>query len=207
MNEVSLIVMAKRPELGKVKTRFAKTEGDEAALELYRRLLQELSKLIINWPGSVHVWWSGEASDGSTDASRLAAHEHFEQPEGDLGYRMQLAFNHGLSRPDVSACLMIGADCPDLSKDHLVEAALLLNSVDVVFGPALDGGYYLVGMKQLHESLLTNMPWSTPEVLQLSIKRLENAESSYALLSQTLTDIDEIADLKASAWGSHRSLS
>lgn len=201
MSESTLIVMAKRPELGKVKTRFARTEGDEAALELYRRMLQKLSQLIQAWPGEVHIWWSGQATGDSDLNGFDTTKHHFEQLSGDLGQRMKSAFDFGLNRPDASACLMIGADCPDLTIEHLREASELLRKHEVVFGRANDGGYYLIGIKRMHESLFVDIPWSTPEVLHCSTQKLLAEGCSFAMLSETLVDIDEIADLKHSTFG------
>lgn len=204
MNEATLIVMAKRPELGKVKTRLAKTEGDLAALKLYEAMLTALASLINRWTGEVHVWWGGGLPQAPHNNYFTKATHSLVQPEGDLGHRMKSAFDFGLNRPDGGACIMIGADCPDLGIQHLLEAVHLLRDNEVVFGPANDGGYYLIAMRTMHDQLFSNMPWSTEDVLQKSIDRLEQTNTSLALLSETLHDIDDIADLRQSKWGRNK---
>jgi uncharacterized protein len=115
------------------------------------------------------------------------------QADGDLGRRMERAFatcfDEGFAR-----VVVIGSDLPDLSADLLTEALALLDSHPVVLGPARDGGYWLLGLREPAPYLFEDVPWSTPEVLSVTLARLRERGLEPALLP-TLADLDEAADL------------
>jgi rSAM/selenodomain-associated transferase 1 len=118
------------------------------------------------------------------------------QSEGDLGDRMASAFQASFAA-GMTAGVLIGSDCPDLNASLMAEAFQLLRQHDLVLGPALDGGYYLIGLRRLIPELFTGIPWSTAEVLQQTItiaKRLGLAVAKLPLLS----DVDRPEDL--SVW-------
>lgn len=201
MNDIALIILAKRPVLGQVKTRLAATIGHEKALELYKEMLSKAGQLTRDWPGVVQVWLSG-STEAPCDMSWCdSVNDVREQITGDLGQRMQHAFVIGLNRPDVRGAIMIGTDCPDLQIEHLRQAARALDDHEVVFGPANDGGYYLIGLTKVHHMLFNEIPWSTPEVLQRSKDHLKKHEISFFELTHILVDIDEKRDLHESNWG------
>jgi rSAM/selenodomain-associated transferase 1 len=114
--------------------------------------------------------------------------------EGEtLGDRMQEAFRQGFAA-GYGPIVIIGSDCPEMSPALLEEAFRQLVSFPVVLGPATDGGYYLLGMNYLVESLFQDKPWSTPNVLAETVADLQRADIPYALLP-VLSDVDEAADL------------
>jgi rSAM/selenodomain-associated transferase 2/rSAM/selenodomain-associated transferase 1 len=120
------------------------------------------------------------------------------QGEGDLGDRIGLAFGDGF-RHGAERVLVIGSDCPRLGAQHLRDALRRLTDADVVLGPACDGGYYLIGVRQdaAHRALpalFADVPWGTSEVLARTLELAENAGLSCALLEE-LPDVDRPSDL------------
>jgi rSAM/selenodomain-associated transferase 1 len=188
------IVFAKNGELGKVKTRLAQTIGNEGALRVYLDLLQiteEVSSAVEN------VYLRIYFSDYRLE-DRWPGIEKYIQQGADLGQRMKNAFEQGF-KDGFTSIVGIGADLPEITPMHISDAFQALESTDFVFGPALDGGYYLVGMsfdKGLY--VFKNKPWSTEDLFQLTkAEILENQHSMFEL--ETLNDIDTLEDLKASA--------
>ena len=118
-------------------------------------------------------------------------HKHV-QAEGDLGNRMASAFTHTLA--EQGRAIIIGSDCPEITHDIIEEAFSRLDIADVVIGPTLDGGYYLLGMKAEHRFLFQEMTWSTETVYKTTIERLTQAGLLYSVMP-TLSDLDNIDDL------------
>jgi hypothetical protein len=112
------------------------------------------------------------------------------QCAGDLGVRMRAAIEESLAR-GADRVVLIGSDCPDLDRDLILEAFRRLEASDLVIGPATDGGYYLIGMKNVHD-IFTEIPWSTGRVFQETMEKVKGAGLKVALLP-TLSDVDEIA--------------
>jgi rSAM/selenodomain-associated transferase 1 len=94
-----------------------------------------------------------------------------------------------------SSVILLGSDCPYIDKELLEEAFEKLRYSDIVIGPATDGGYYLIGMKKVYESLFTNMPWSSEHVFKITKNRMEDLSLNYVAL-KPLSDIDTEADWK-----------
>lgn len=187
----SLIIMAKPPILGKVKTRLAQGIGDENALEVYKNLLRHTIEIARNSTLKPAVFATEES--GYFNESGF---EQYLQPEGDLGNKMDLACRQMLNSAE--KVVIIGTDCPDISHQHIDRANKLLDSNDVVFGPCEDGGYYLLGLKKSHKELFENLPWSTESLLELTLDRCQEAGIKTALLEE-LSDVDTIHDLKKSS--------
>lgn len=188
-----LIVFVKNTIKGRVKTRLAKTIGDEAALEVYSHLVgiteKETQKLT---DCEVHVYFTEKKH------SRFwPNNEKFIQSEGDLGARMRGAFQNGFNS-GYKKIICIGSDLPDLTSEIISEGLRVLEHKDTVFGPAKDGGYYLVGMKELIPEIFTNKPWSTPSLLLLTTDELTQTGRSFKLL-EALNDVDTFEDLKESS--------
>ena len=115
-----------------------------------------------------------------------------QQYGDDLGERMYFAIAEGLDQ--YSAVVLIGSDCPAITSDYLRTALCALNKVDVVLGPAADGGYVLVGMKKAERKIFADVDWGTPRVLQQTRVRLRAIERSCFELP-VLNDIDRPEDL------------
>lgn len=198
-----LIIFAKNPEKGKVKTRLAQTIGDQKALEVYQELLQVTKS--ISDPLQVHkqVWYSrfiNPADLWSPSLDNRAGDTSFYEKrlqQGDsLGKRMQHAFEEAF-RAGYQKVVIIGTDCSSLETAILQAAYQLLDEQQVVIGPARDGGYYLLGMSQFYPDLFEDKQWSTPSVCKETIQQLEQWNVSYEMLP-VLNDIDTEEDLRAS---------
>lgn len=185
-----LMVFAKRPVAGRVKTRLAEEVGEDRALEVYRLLLEHTRRTCLEVPVRRQIWFDGRPAD----AGRWTAPQ-FEsrvQPEGDLGARMSHAFREASGEGDVRMVL-IGSDCADLRADHLRGAFEALTRHDLVLGPSSDGGYYLVGARAWHPELFKGISWSTPEVLSRTLEKARGQGLSTHLLPE-LGDVDTAGD-------------
>lgn len=194
MNDKKLLMLfVRNPELGKVKTRLAAAVGPERALEIYLQLLQHTRDLTKELPVQKLVYYSE-----SVDTNDLWPNEQYQkrvQPEGDLGEKMEAAFASAFSEGYTSV-VIIGSDCLQLTPDIVLQAYSELEQHDVVIGPALDGGYYLLGMNRLHPKLFQNKRWSTVHVFPATLQDIKNLQLSHALLPR-LSDVDYVEDLDA----------
>ena len=186
----TVVVMAKNPQLGKVKTRLAEEVGDQEALDIYMKLLLHTKDVLEDVPAQRFIYFTNfvPASD------ELWGTDLFDcrlQTTGDLGRRMLHAFKSEWE-PGMSI-LIIGSDCPQLTPAIMEQAFKALEALDVVIGPALDGGYYLIGSKVPYDFLFEQMPWSTSSVFQETINRVKENGKSYAVLPE-LSDVDYLAD-------------
>ncbi len=184
-----IIVFIKNPEVGKVKTRLAKTIGNEKALGIYLKLVDHTIKEIEKSGLQSHLFFS-EKIDHSYVGQNFSV-----QFGDDLGERMNAAFQECFAN-EKNKVIIIGTDCPGISSEILQKAFKSLDTNEVVIGPALDGGYYLLGMKKMHRELFANMKWSTDYVYNETIKRLNKLQLTYQEL-EILRDLDNEEDLRA----------
>ncbi|WP_250433147.1 TIGR04282 family arsenosugar biosynthesis glycosyltransferase [Hanstruepera flava] len=192
MSDNLVIVFIKNLKLGKVKTRLAKTIGDQEAFEVYKLLVKKTEEATQNLHADKHIYFSDAIIPSKWPNTYKTV-----QKGSDLGERMKNAFKDGFEK-GYKNILLIGSDLPDISEIIINEAFEVLKTNDTVFGPAEDGGYYLVGLKQLHNNLFSNIPWSTSKVFEETIKVLDSQSISVGLL-QTLNDIDTFEDFKTSS--------
>ena len=190
MKDATIIIFQKKPELGKVKTRLATTIGQAKALEAYRLLLQHTHEQVALVQCSVFVYFEEEIDPGFIRNRRYVA---ALQSRGDLGHKMKTALKEVFTQGHQKA-IIIGSDCPDLDNTVLEEAIDQLFDNDLVIGPAKDGGYYLIGMKKLHDTLFENMPWSTSEVFINTFAEANRLGLKTSLLRE-LSDVDVYEDL------------
>ena len=187
----ALIIFIKNPALGKVKTRLAKTVGDEKALKIYlelSRITRDNASILKNI--QPYVFYS-DFIDKNDDWANEIFEKRVQSGE-DLGDRMSNAF-HEILEQHQHVCI-IGSDCPTLSVDILNQSFDLLQNHDFVVGPSTDGGYYLLGISsEKYEFLFKNMEWSTENVLSETLQRIRGNEKTVALLP-ALTDVDEEKD-------------
>ena len=186
----AIIVFARNPELGKCKTRLAKTIGDEAALKIYKYLLQHTANITEKIEADKFVFYSEHIHENDIWNDNIFIKKL--QQGSDLGLKMKHAFIE-LFDSGYEKIIIVGSDILDLEVEHISEAFLKLKTHDVVIGPALDGGYYLLGMKQLHSQIFEHKTWGTSTVLKDTLKDL-NHKNIYLL--DGLNDIDIFEDLK-----------
>jgi len=174
-NDASVLIFARAPVAGNVKTRLIPLLGDHGAAALYRNLVgRALAVARESGVGPVELCGTPDTEDvffaACCDRFHVTLHR---QPEGDLGARMLSAFRDALTRsPHV---LLAGSDCPSLTADDLRAAARALrDGCDAVFCPAEDGGYVLVGLSQAMPALFDAMTWGTATVMEETRQRLRN---------------------------------
>lgn len=191
----AVIVFARAPLRGRVKTRLAATIGDDAALDAHRALLQATAGVagsLLGDPGfaegSVELCIDGEDPDGECAAlARRLGLRLGRQQGGDLGARMHSALVRALRRGRLP--VLVGSDCPALQAHDLLEALAALRRYDAVFAPAEDGGYALVGLARECPSLFEGVSWGGPQVMEQTRARLRAAGIDWAEL-RTLWDVD-----------------
>lgn len=190
-----LLVFARVPLLGRVKSRLAASIGNEAALETYRELLAITREAVVASGVPVTVWLAETAGPIPTAAEtrEWPALAVQCQPVGDLGERMAAAFYHAFAE-GAGRVVIIGTDCPGLRAAHLTHAFAALAEHDVVLGPATDGGYYLLGLRAPCPALFENKQWSTPTVLAETVAEARRLGLRVTLLAE-LRDVDDAADL------------
>lgn len=187
----ALIIFVRRPVLGKVKTRLAATIGDENALLVYRHLLVHTKSVIQELAVNKFVFYADEID---IDDLWNGFEKHL-QAGSDLGERMKNAFQV-MQKKGFKQIVIIGSDCLELDTQILNTAFKALEKTDVVIGPAKDGGYYLLGMKNDHSFLFDISSWSTGAVYADTINLLNINKLTYTALAK-LNDVDTQEDLPA----------
>lgn len=186
-----IITFIRNPELGKVKSRLAKSIGEQAALEVYIKLLEHTEHVLRQINCDKAVYYSVKVREHDIwDAIIFKKH----QQHGDnLGARMEQAFKNGFEA-GYKNIVIVGSDLYDLKPKHINEAFKALENNNYVIGPAQDGGYYLLGMKALHPTVFKINDWGTNTVYKQTIEQL-TTNSLYVL--EALNDIDYVEDLKS----------
>lgn len=191
MNKNLLIIFTKNPEKGKVKTRLAQTIGDDKALIIYKKLLTHTANFSKNVNADKWAYYSNEL--GNNDYFDSNYFDKYLQHGNDLGEKMKNAFKEGF-KAGYKNIAIIGSDCYDLNTEIINEAFNKLNSHDFTIGPALDGGYYLLGMNTQFYNVFENKTWSTESVFSDTVSDIKNASLTHFILP-SLSDVDHEADL------------
>ena len=193
-NDSVLILFGRAPVPGRVKTRLFPAVGKRKATEIYQRLFcQTLEVAQQSEFKRIELW-----VDGSTNhpffrrVRKRYGYRFYPQLGQGLGRRMQYAINHALGR--YRSVVLLGCDCSGLTADDLNQARQSLKAIDVVLGPAIDGGYYLIGLNKALPCLFTGMPWGSKAVLKETIKRVKFAGLQYQELARH-RDIDNSSDV------------
>ncbi len=190
-----LIVFARAPQYGAVKTRLARQIGGGAAWRSY----QDMTATVLREVAGSPLWQSRLAVTPPAFARRArfwAARSVSEpQARGDLGQRMAAALTAASTR---GPAIIVGSDIPAMTRQHVRDAFDLLARHDVVFGPAVDGGYWLIGVRQglpatVLAHLFDGVRWSTASALEDTIRNVRHPRTlAYAA---TLRDVDDADDL------------
>ncbi|HSG23186.1 MAG TPA: TIGR04282 family arsenosugar biosynthesis glycosyltransferase [Azonexus sp.] len=169
--QIGIAILAKAPIPGLTKTRLIPHLGAAGAAALQRWLLQRTVATALSADiGPVTLWCAPDTQH--TDFANCARQGPLtlrQQPDGDLGERMRIALAES---PSPAGTLVIGTDCPLLDAAHLRHAAAALTTHEAVLTPAEDGGYVLIGMRQVANQLFSGMAWSTDRVLLQTRQRL-----------------------------------
>lgn len=194
MNLNVLLYFVKYPTPGKVKTRLAKTVGDQEAAKLYSELAEKNFKVIAslhqrNICDLVVLFDPPEKREDIKRWFSLSC-EYLPQCGGGLSERLACAF-HEVFQKGGKRVMALGSDTLGLTADIIQQGFEALHSNDVVVGPAEDGGYYLIGSASFQPKLFEGIAWSTSDVLPQTYKTINNLRLSYQTLNQ-LQDLDEI---------------
>lgn len=195
-----LLVFARLPELGKVKTRLGAALGEEKALEVYEAMLRDLLQSIggSNTETEIEIVWAPTAAaNGETLRRAFGDHAMAMQTGANLGDRLSMAFSERFFFHRADKVIAIGVDDPRLSREIIDHAFGLLDSCDWVIGPARDGGYYLIGCRAavFNPAIFRNIPWGAENVMQLTLDRIRQWKNTTAMLPERY-DIDVLEDLQ-----------
>ena len=192
MNDNALIIIAKYPEKKNVKTRLKGSMSDEQRLDLYVSLLNRAMKDLGDIPGvDTFIAYAPKEKEDYFLKFNLGL---IPLNGEDLGAGMLKAFEKVFSLGYKRASL-VGADIPDLSPAIILEAFAVLSEHDLVYGPARDGGYYLVGMRKLIREVFENVPWSSEQTLKKSLEQASRSGNTVGF-TEMLSDIDRIEDVR-----------
>ena len=185
-----VIMFVKEPKLGFVKTRLAKTCGDKFTLQLYQAFVNDLVGTLKGNGGEFKLCAYPCLNLINKNFGNF---KNFLQHEGNLGLKMQKAFKEQFEK-GYDKIVLIGSDTPHITNDLIAQSFEKLNSNDIVLGPSLDGGYYLIAFNKetFYDEVFNDISWSTPEVLNQTLQKL-NKKQVYLL--NELNDIDVLEDL------------
>ena len=186
-----LVVFARQPVVGRVKSRLAEEIGAALAAAVYEALLEHTLKTARESGVAAEIWF---AEQPDTVWAETLGLPHETQEAGDLGRRMAGCFDHRFAG-GCDRVVLIGSDIAHLEPDHLRAALAALDDHAVVLGPAVDGGYWLVGQRAPGLNLFSGIPWSRPTTMAATRARLRSLGAGWFEL-ETLPDIDTVEDLR-----------
>lgn len=196
-NRTAIVVMVKYPQAGSVKTRLGRQIGMKKASDLYRGFVRTM--LVACRSSGFDTVISCHPDHPVSDYQKWlgSGFDFMAQKGSDLGHKMRDAFEQGFAR-GFDRVILTGSDLPHLQAATIEEAAQKTGACDVVIGPALDGGYYLVAMKQgrFFSEMFDDIPWSTADVLRMTLEKIAAARRKPCLLT-AMRDIDTLEDLNA----------
>ncbi|HEX5932209.1 MAG TPA: TIGR04282 family arsenosugar biosynthesis glycosyltransferase [Methyloceanibacter sp.] len=198
-----LVIMAKSPDMGRVKRRLAGEIGESAAIRFYRGCLSHTLLRLARDPRWLTVLAVDQGRGRARRFSPLRKRLTFlPQGDGDLGRRMQRLF----TRLPPGPVVIVGTDIPSVRPGHIAEAFRLLGGADAVFGPAPDGGYWLVGLRRTPRvpAPFAAVRWSGPHALA---DTLANLKGKRVAMAARLSDVDTAEDLRRESARSGRLIS
>jgi rSAM/selenodomain-associated transferase 1 len=194
-----LLVFARVPQLGRVKTRLAQAIGEERALLVYQAMLADVVAGIGTASADLEIeclWPPEPGIDGAALQRAFGPHPVAMQTGQTLGDRLCMAFSERFFFHRTEAIIAIGADDPSLGRPLIDRAFALLESCEWVVGPAEDGGYYLVGCRagSFDPDVFRDVAWGTAAVLETTLTRIAATGRTVALLPERY-DVDTVEDL------------
>ena len=195
MRDRVILIFAKAPDLGMVKTRLIPLLGSCGAAQFYRFLLYRLVlKFVNNKLGDMEIWCAPDSVHPDFQCIQtILGCPLLNQVGNDLGERMSYAIENALQR--YRHVILVGTDCPEMSPGYMQQAIICLNQgMDAVLGPAEDGGYVLLGLNKTAPCLFDGMQWGTGEVLETTRSCFIRLGWKWQEL-HTLWDVDRPEDL------------
>ena len=191
-----LILFTRYPEPGRTKTRLIPHLGAEGAAALQRQMTEYVLTQVLAMTSQLPL--SAEVRFAGGNVTKMKAWlgrglVYQPQGEGDLGDRIVRAFQQGF-QAGMERIVVIGSDCPGIKPQQMIQAFNHLQQDDLVLGPAEDGGYYLIGLRQAQPALFQNIAWSTADVFQQTNAIAQQLRLSIAYLDR-LSDVDRPEDL------------
>jgi hypothetical protein len=197
----ALLIFTRFPEAGTTKTRLIPTLGPQGAAALQRQMtghIVDMATALGRREGlTLEIHFQG--GDPQAMVQWLGPQTFKRQAAGSIGQRMEQAFAHAFAS-GLGPVVLIGSDCPALSPDLLSQAFLALTERDLVLGPALDGGYYLIGLNEPRPWLFDDIAWGTAAVLTQTLAKAHSLNVSQLT---ALHDIDRPQDLAHLHYHSH----
>jgi rSAM/selenodomain-associated transferase 1 len=189
-----IIQFAREPVVGAVKTRMIPHLSPEEACALHSELVLRTAATLVGAAlGPVELWVAGDDQHTLFERCRCLGVACLQGQQGrDLGERMYRALADGLDR--FERVLLVGSDCPGMDRDYLARAVAALDRADVVLGPAMDGGYVLIGARRVEAEVFEGVAWGTSAVFAETTQRLRGLGLRWAELPP-LRDIDRPEDL------------
>jgi rSAM/selenodomain-associated transferase 1 len=190
----ALIVFTRYPEVGKVKTRLAKETSDQFAKDFYQLCAESIfSEITLLSNSDKYIFYSEEKMKNRVIEWTNNEFLYALQVGSNLGEKMYNAFKLAFSYAYQSV-ILVGTDIPDLSKNIINSALIMLDKKDAVIGPAGDGGYYLLGLKKNHKDLFENIKWGSGAVFNLTMEIAKTLSLKVGILLP-LIDIDKKENL------------
>ena len=186
-----IIVLAKAPILGEVKTRIGKNIGMERSKWIYEQLLSHTSNVTKKTKIKTVLFKNKNHEKLETLFKHSIASKF--QLGRSLGEKMENAFQWAFKKK-YKKIILIGADLWTLNEKIIIDSFKLLDKFNLVIGPSYDGGYFLIGMKKPNENIFKNIPWSTNNVLEKTISKMKTRKISFLEIAK---DIDSFSDLKS----------
>jgi hypothetical protein len=189
-----IIVFAKEPAVGQVKTRLKECLSEIKIVELYKAFIKDTIELINKCRNANKIMAYHSAGNPWYLKSIAADYFFYKQKGASLGQRLYKAFVFAKDQ-GATKTVVVGSDAPDLPPEYIETAYCKLSKYDVVLGPARDGGYYLVALKKPIRNIFQEIKWSTSSVLEQSLRKAKAADQKVYLL-RPWRDIDQCDDLK-----------
>jgi len=191
--QTCILQFAKAPRAGHVKTRLEPALGEQGALELHKKLVRHTWQTLHRADVATVQLWVDSVAESDFFSTLTPMVETLHQQQGaDLGQRMMQAIGQTLAQ--FEQVILVGSDCPALDEGYLSQAVNALESADVVLGPASDGGYVLIGMRQLRAEVFRHINWGSDQVLMQTRARLEQSGCQWHELPERW-DVDRPEDL------------
>lgn len=202
-----LLLFARLPELGRVKTRLASEVGDERALAIYQAMLRDTLGRIGESSETTEIecfWAPSPDANGAALRAAFAHHAVAMQTGETLGDRLAMAFSERFFFHRTMKIIAIGTDEPTIDREFIERSFALLDSCEYVVGPAEDGGYYLIGCRaaSFTSEIFRDIDWGTSLVLAQILRKIAASGRTVALLPLRY-DIDTLADVQRYATEAH----